>query len=54
MSEYEKYSRPPVVYRGEEAVDEFLECLEEEQKYIQEKLDISKPMQIETEEEKAF
>ena len=54
VSDYDKYSKPPVVYRGEDAVDKFLECLEEEQKYIQEKLDFVEPMRIEREEEQAF
>ncbi len=36
------------------AVDKFLECLEEEKKYIQEKLDFVEPMQIEREEERAL
>ncbi len=54
VSDYEKYSKPPVVYRGEDAVDKFLECLQEEQKYIQEKLDFIEPMRIEGEEEQAF
>ena len=43
-----------VVYRGEDAVDKFLECLEEEQKYIQENLDFVEPMRIQREEERAF
>ncbi|CAB4043216.1 Hypothetical predicted protein [Paramuricea clavata] len=30
VSEAEKYNKPPVVYRGEDAVDKFLECLETE------------------------
>ena len=50
----EKYSKSPIVYRGEDAVDKFLKCLEEEQKYIQEKLDFIEPMRIETAEEQAF
>ena len=50
----EKYSKPPVVYRGEDAVDKFLECLEKERKYIQEKLDFIEPMRTETAEEQAF
>ena len=54
VSNHEKYSKPPVVYRGEDAVDKFLKCLEEEQEYIQEKLDWVEPMQIEREEEQAF
>ncbi|XP_028416044.1 uncharacterized protein LOC114539626 [Dendronephthya gigantea] len=54
VSDHAKYSEPPVVYRGEDAVDEFLKCLEEEQKYIQEKLDWVEPMRIEREEEQAF
>jgi hypothetical protein len=54
VSEVEQYSKPPVVYRGEDAVDKFLECLEEERKYIQEKLDFVEPMRIERDEEQAF
>ncbi|CAB4039210.1 Gastrula zinc finger, partial [Paramuricea clavata] len=54
VSDYEKYSKPPVVYRGEDAVDKFLECLEEEQKYIQKKVDFVEPMRIERDEEQAF
>ena len=54
ISEHERYSKSPVVYRGEDAVDKFLECLQEEQGYIQEKLDFIEPMRIEREEEQAF
>ena len=54
ISDNEKYSKPPVVYRAEDAVDKFLECLQEEQKYIQEKLDFIEPMRIERAEEQAF
>ncbi len=54
VSDYEKYSKSPVVYRGEDAVDNFLQCLEEEQIYIQEKLDFVEPMRIEREEEQIF
>ena len=54
ISDYERYSKPPVVYRGEDAVDKFLECSQEEQKYILEKLDFIEAMQIEREEEQAF
>ena len=54
VSDYDKYSKPPVVYRGEDAVDKFLECLEEEKKYIQEKVDCVEPMRIEREEEQVF
>ena len=32
----------------------FLECLQEEQKYTEEKLDFIEPMRIETEEKQAF
>ena len=39
VSQVDNYSKPPVVYRREDAVDKFLECLQEEQKYIQEKLE---------------
>ena len=54
ISDNENYSKRPVVYRGEDAVDKFLECLQEEQKYIQEKLDFIEPMRIERAEEQAF
>ena len=54
ISGHEKYSKPPVVYRAEDAVDKFLECLQEEQKYIQEQLDFIEPMRIERAEEQAF
>ena len=54
ISDYEKCSKPPVVYRREAVVDKFLECLQEEQKYILEKLDFIEPVRIEREEEQAF
>ena len=54
VSQVDIYSKPPVVYRGEDAVDKFLQCLQEEQKYIQEKLDFIESMRIENEEEQAF
>ena len=54
VSNNERYYKPPVVYRGEDAVDKFLKCLGEEQKYIQEKLDSFEPMRIEREEAQAF
>ena len=54
ISEVDKYSKPPVVYLGENAVDTFLGCLQEEQKYIQEKLNCIEPMRIEREEQQAF
>ena len=54
ISDFEKYSKSPVVYRGEDAVDKFLKCLEKEQQYIQEKLDFIEPMRIENEEEQMF
>ncbi|CAB4017999.1 Gastrula zinc finger [Paramuricea clavata] len=50
----EKYNKPPIVYRGEDAVDKFLECLETEQQYIEEKLSFIEPMRIENEEEQMF
>lgn len=49
----DNYSKAPVVYRGD-ALDKLLECLQEEQKYIQEKLDFVEPMRVEREEEQAF
>ena len=54
VSDCEKYSKRHVVYRGEDAVDKILECLQKEQKYIEEKLDFIEPMRIEREEEQAF
>ncbi|XP_028414926.1 uncharacterized protein LOC114538015 [Dendronephthya gigantea] len=54
VSDYAKYSKPPVVYRGEDAVDKFLKCLEEEQKYIQEKLDWVEPMRLREKKSKRF
>ena len=38
LSEDERYSKAPVVYRGEDAVNEVLTCLGMEEQYIQEKL----------------
>ena len=54
VSEAEKYNKPPVVYRGKDAVDKFLACLEAEQQYIEKKLSFIEPMRIETEEEQMF
>ena len=54
ISDLDKYSKFPVVYRGEDAVDMFLKCLEKEQRYIQEKLDFVELMRIENEEEQMF
>ena len=44
----------PVVYRGEDAVDKFLEFLETEKQYNEEKLSFIEPMRIENEEEQMF
>ena len=49
VSETERYSKLPVVYPGDDAVDTFLECLETEQQYIEEKLTFIQPMRIENE-----
>ena len=54
VSEAEQYSKLPVVYRGEDAVAKFIECLETEQQYIEEKLSFIEPMRIENEEEQMF
>ena len=54
ISDFDKYSKSPVVYRGEDAVDKFLKCLEKEQRYIQEKVDFIEPMRIGNEEEQMF
>ena len=51
VSEAEKHCKPPVVYSGENAVDKFLQCLEEEQQCIQEKLSFVEPMRISDEED---
>ena len=42
------------MYRTENAVDKFLEYLETEQQYIEEKLSFIEPMRIENEEEQMF
>jgi hypothetical protein len=44
----------PVVYPVDDAVDTFLECLETEQQYIEEKRIFIEPMRIENEEEQMF
>ena len=54
VSEVGRYSKPAVVYRGEDAVDKFLQCLETEQQYIEEKLSFIEPMRIDNEEEQMF
>jgi ethanolamine utilization cobalamin adenosyltransferase len=54
VSDYDKYSKPPVVYRGEDAVDKFLECLEEEKKYIQEKLILSSQCELKEKKSRCF
>ena len=54
VSEAEQYSKLLVVYRGEDAVDKFLECLETEQQHIEEKLSFIEPMRIENEEVQMF
>ena len=48
ISDFDKYSKSPVVYGGEDAVDKFLE---KEQRYIQEKLDFIEPMRTGNEEQ---
>ena len=54
VSEAEKYNKPPVVYRGKDAVDKFLECLETEQQYVEKKHSFIEPMRIEAEQEQMF
>ena len=54
ISDFDKYSKSPVVYHGEDAVDKLLKSLEKEQRYIQEKLDFIKPMRNENGEEQMF
>jgi hypothetical protein len=54
VSEAEQYSKLPFVYSGENTVDKFLEYLETEEQYIEEKLSFVEPMRIENEEEQMF
>ncbi|KAK3718101.1 hypothetical protein QZH41_017198 [Actinostola sp. cb2023] len=54
VSTVEDYCKPPVVYRGEDAVDTFLENLIEEEKQITEILKVVVPMEITNEQEQAF
>ncbi|KAK3735533.1 hypothetical protein QZH41_005010 [Actinostola sp. cb2023] len=54
VSTVEDYCKPPVVYRGEDAVDKFLENLIEEEKQITEMLTVVVPMEITNEQEQAF
>ena len=54
ISSVDKYSKQAVVYRGENAMDKFFKCLEEERKYINGILSEIIPMQLTPEEEKTF
>ena len=54
VSEVEDYNTPPVVYRGENAIDKFLECLLEEEKRIKTILKHVVPMQLSELEEVNF
>ncbi|KAL9951227.1 hypothetical protein ACROYT_G043851 [Oculina patagonica] len=54
VSEVEAYDTPPIVYRGEDAVDKFLEHLLQEEKRIKGILEHVVPMSINNNEEQAF
>ena len=54
VCEAEQHSKPPVIYRGPNAVDKFLESVKEKEKRIQEILDHVVPMNISNEEESKF
>ena len=54
VSQVDEYTKPPVLYRGEDCVDKFYKCLFEEQQYIKTILDDIKPMEISAREERRF
>ena len=54
VSEVVRFSKPPLVYRTEDAVDKFLQCLQTEQQYLYEKIDFIEPMRTKKEEEQMF
>ena len=54
VSQLEQYCKPPMIYRGPDAVDRFLQCMEEEEKEIKEILNHVVPINISPEEEYAF
>ena len=54
VSTVENYCKPPVVYRGEDCVDKFLECLLADEQVISEVLKHVEPMIISAEQEQDF
>ena len=54
VSSVNKYSKQAVVYRGENVMDEFFKCLEQEKIYINNILSEIVPMQLTAEEEETF
>ena len=54
MSTVDQYNQAPVVYRGEDCVDHFLENLLQEEKRISEILKVVEPMVITEDQERAF
>jgi hypothetical protein len=54
VSVVEEYCKPPVVYRGADSVDQFLNHLMDDEKIISEILKHVEPMVITEEEERAF
>ncbi|KAK3731226.1 hypothetical protein QZH41_004694 [Actinostola sp. cb2023] len=54
VSTVDQYNQAPVVYRGEDCVDQFLESLLEEEKRINEILKVVEPMVITGDEERVF
>ena len=54
VSTVDQYNKPPVVYRGEDAVDKFLDCLLQEENRLSQILDTIVPMNISADQESQF
>lgn len=54
VSTNEKYTKPAVVYRGDDAVKHFFEDMLKEEEYINEKFSKIEPLIMNNETEKAF
>ena len=54
VSDVEDFNTPPVVYRGENAVENFLECLLVEEKHIRPILEHVVPMELSALDERSF
>jgi hypothetical protein len=50
----DRYTKPPVIYRGSDASKHFLESLLQEEEYIREILDHIEPLHMTNEDEIAF